>query len=229
MDGDDVQAKVEDTFRRVKIDEVVAKIMGVLSSRKTHSAEDFQDAVKYFSFVVDFYHDYAPTMQDIDNFAMMLVKKYDFNVTVLKASFLDFLVDGKKDEHGFPMIADDVETNSICSLLNTVYKLMDCMNEKFTINLVETDILDSLMKVMALPRSKNCSNSEVLKLLILADPKNIDQDPPILKFLGSTLGIIYMAINCSWERSQKILADEVFQFAVWKMMDYKNECRKGRG
>ena len=157
MDGDDVHAKVEDTFRRVKIDEVVAKIMGVLSSRKTHSPEDFQDAVKYFSFVVDFYHDYAPTMKDIDNFAMMLVKKYDFNVTVLKACFLDFLVDGKKDEHGFPMIADNVETNSICSLLDSVYKLMDCMNEKFTINLVETDILDSLMKVMALPRSKNCS------------------------------------------------------------------------
>lgn len=169
MDGDDVQAKVEDTFRRVKIDEVVAKIMSVLSSRKTHSAEDFQDAVKYFSFVVDFYHDYAPTMQDIDNFAMMLVKKYDFNVTVLKASFLDFLVDGKKDEHGFPMIADDVETNSICSLLNTVYKLMDCMNEKFTINLVETDILDSLMKVMALPRSKN--TVEVLKLMIFSGSK----------------------------------------------------------
>jgi len=211
MDGDDIQEKINDTFRRVPIDDVVAKIMSVLSSRKSHKAEDFLSAVNYFSFIVDFYHDYAPTMKDIDDFAMMLVDKYDFNNTVLKACFLEYLVEGRKDEHGFPDIADDIETKSIQKLLEVVYKVMDCMNEMFTINLIETNLLDSLMKLMALPRT---------------DPKNIDKDPPVLHFLGAVLGIIYMAINCSWERSQKILADDQFQFAVWKMMDYKHECRQ---
>jgi len=153
MDGDDIQEKIEDTFRRVKIDDVVAKIMTVLTSRKSHTPEQFSSAVNYFSFIVDFYHDYAPTMKDIDEFAMMLVKKYNFNVTVLKACYLEYLVDGKKDEHGFPDIADDIETKSIQKLLEVVYKIMDCMNENFTINLIETDILNSLMKIMALPRS----------------------------------------------------------------------------
>ena len=154
MDGDDIEEKVADTFRRVPIDDVVAKIMSILSSRKSHKPEDFLSAVNYFSFIVDFYHDYAPTMKDIDKFAMMLVNKYNFNTTVLKACYLEFLVDGKKDEHGFPDIADDIETKSIQKLLEVVYKIMDCMNEKFTINLIETNILDSLMKIMALPRSK---------------------------------------------------------------------------
>ena len=156
MDGDDVQAKIEETFRRVNIDDVVAKIMSVLTAKNSHTEEEFSSAVHYLSFIVDFYHDYAPTMKDIDNFAMMLVDKYNFNVTVLKACFLDYLVNGKRDEYGFPDIADDLPTKSIQKLLELVYKIMDCMNEKFTIDLIETDILDSLMKVMAIPRSK-CS------------------------------------------------------------------------
>ena len=98
----------------------------------------------------------------------------------------------------------------------------------FSINLIETDILNSLMKIMALPRSKLHIKFYFFAILLSADPKNIDKDPPVLHFLGAVLGIIYMAINCSLERSQKILADNQFQFAVWKMMDYKHECRQER-
>ena len=39
--------------------------------------------------------------------------------------------------------------------------------------------------------------------------------------------VLYIAINCRWEEAQPILAHDDLQFACWKMMDYKMDCRKG--
>ena len=33
-------------------------------------------------------------------------------------------------------------------------------------------------------------------------------------------------IDISWDEAHPILADDPLQFAVWRMMDYKQECRK---
>ena len=41
------------------------------------------------------------------------------------------------------------------------------------------------------------------------------------KFIGGVLSILYMAINVCWDEAQPIMALDHYQFAVWKMIDYK--------
>ena len=46
------------------------------------------------------------------------------------------------------------------------------------------------------------------------------------KFLGSVLSILYITINVCWDKAQPILTNNFYQFAVWKMIDYKQGLKK---
>ena len=42
------------------------------------------------------------------------------------------------------------------------------------------------------------------------------------------IGVLYMAINKCWDEAQPIMAGDELQFAVWRMMDYKQMCRTSK-
>ena len=51
--------------------------------------------------------------------------------------------------------------------------------------------------------------------------------PRYAEIIEPSKSVLYIAINCRWEEAQPILAHDDLQFACWKMMDYKMDCRKG--
>jgi len=210
IDYDDVCEKVKDTFEQFDLDPVMDKLWSVLNNFDLFGTEHYETAFIYFNFVIDFELDYKDTYEDIQQFALKMHEKYKFEDFLIKV-FKWFLDRKERDEDGNPLVDDSSMVRSI-NLLNIVAdKLMGNSPTLCSAVINNTDTLVVYTHTMKWPKN---------------DGNKLDEDPMMTKFMVGVLSVLYIAINCRWEEAQPILAHDDLQFACWKMMDYKMDCRK---
>ena len=64
------------SFAKINLDDVLHKVMGILQNMERFGTDEYEQALNYFRFIIDFKHDFAPTLEPIKETGKIQKKSY---------------------------------------------------------------------------------------------------------------------------------------------------------